>query len=110
PLVDEDQVREYLSNLHIRKSLGPDRMYPEVLRELADVIARPLSIIFDRSWQLGEVPKDWRKARVTPIFKKGKKNDLGNYRLVSLTSMLGKVVEQLMLETVSRHIKDKEII
>lgn len=52
----------------------------EYLRELADVIARPFSIIFDQSWQLREVAKDWRKANVTQIFKKGKKDNLRNYR------------------------------
>ena len=46
------------------------------------------------------MPKDWRKANVTPIFKKGKEDDPGNYRLVSLTSIPGKVMEQLILETI----------
>ena len=53
--------------------MGPEGMHPRVLRELADVIAEPLSIIFERSWRTGEVPEDWRKASVTSIFKKGKK-------------------------------------
>jgi len=75
PLVEEDCVRDHLSNLDAHKSMGPDGMYPQVLRELADVIAEPLSIIFERSWRAGEVPEDWRKAYVTPIFKKGKKED-----------------------------------
>ncbi|GAB0210381.1 mitochondrial enolase superfamily member 1, partial [Grus japonensis] len=62
------------------------------------------------SWRLGEVPGDWRKVNVTPIFKKGKKENPGNYRLVSLTSVLGKVMEQLILETISRHMKNKKVI
>ncbi|KAK4822924.1 hypothetical protein QYF61_023424 [Mycteria americana] len=53
---------------------------------------------------------DWRKANVTPIFKKGRKEDTGNYRPVSLTLIPGKVIEQLILETISRHMKDKEVI
>ncbi|KFP47342.1 hypothetical protein N323_05380, partial [Cathartes aura] len=93
PLVEEDQVREYLSKLDIHKSMGPDGMRPRGLRELADVIARPLLIIFDRSWRLGEVAEDWKKENVTPIFEKGKKEDPGNYRPVSLTSISGKVME-----------------
>ena len=53
------------------------------------------------------MPKEWRKASVTSIFRKDKKKDLGNYRPVSLPSVPGKVTEQLILETISRHMKDK---
>jgi len=49
-------------------------------------LAKPLSIIYLRSWLTGEVPDDWRIAKVTPIYKKGWKEDPGNYRDVSLTS------------------------
>ncbi|KFO97224.1 RNA-directed DNA polymerase from mobile element jockey, partial [Calypte anna] len=103
-------VRDQLSNLDIHKSMGPDGMHPRVLRELAEVIARPLSIIFSKSWVTGEVPEDWRIANVTPVYKKGKKEDPGNYRPVSLTSIPGKVMEQLVLVTISRHIKDMGVI
>ena len=51
--------------------MGPDAIHPRVLREMADIIARPLSIIFEKSWRTGDVPEDWRKANVTPIYKKG---------------------------------------
>jgi len=71
PLVEEDCVRGQLSNLDAHKSTGPDGMHPQVLRELADVIAEPLSIIFERSWRTGEVPEDWRKANVHSNLQKG---------------------------------------
>ena len=54
--------------------------------------------------------EDWRKANVTAVFKKGKKEDPGNYRLLGLTSIPGKVMEQLILEIISRHSKDEQII
>ena len=85
-------------------------MHPRVLREQANVIAEPLSIIFERSWRTGEVPEDWRKANVTPVFKKGKKEDPGNYRPVSLTSIPGKVMEQLFLEVINKQVEEKKVI
>ncbi|GAB0209468.1 mitochondrial enolase superfamily member 1 [Grus japonensis] len=110
PLVEEDRVREHLGKLDIHKSMGPDGMHPRVLRELADVIARLLSIIFERSWRTGEVPEDWRKANVTPVFKKGKKEDPGNYRPVRFTSIPGKVMEQLILGVINKHVEEKVVI
>ncbi|PKU45964.1 rna-directed dna polymerase from mobile element jockey- hypothetical protein [Limosa lapponica baueri] len=85
-------------------------MTQRVLKELSEVIAGPLFIIFERSWRTGKVPENWRKANVTPVFKKSKKEDLGNYRPVSLTSITGKMMEWLVLGVISKHVEETKAI
>lgn len=77
--------------------MGPAGMHPWVPREMAD-IERPLSL-----WKI--MRGVWKKADVALVYKKE-----DNYRLISLTLILGKVTEQLILETISRHPKEKKII
>jgi len=72
--------------------------------------AEPLSIISERSWRTGEVPEGWRKDSVSPVLTKDKKEDPGNYRPVSLTSIPGKVMEQLILEAIIKQVEEKKVI
>ena len=84
---------------------GQEESLHRLLRELAEVTAEPLSIIFVRPWILGEVPEDWRIANVSLVFKKGKKEDVGNSRPVSLTSVPRKVREQPIVGAISKQLE-----
>jgi len=92
-VIQEEAVNNLLCHLDTYKSMGLDGINPRVLRELAEELAKRLSIISQRSWLTGEVPDEGRTASVTPIYKKDRKEDAGNYKLVSLTSVPDKIVE-----------------
>ncbi|KAJ7400326.1 hypothetical protein BTVI_106395 [Pitangus sulphuratus] len=79
-------VRDLLLQLDPYKSMGPDGIHPRILKELADVITKPLSMIFEWSRESREVPADWKLVNIDLIFKK---KDPKNYRPVSLTSVSG---------------------
>ncbi|KAK4806136.1 hypothetical protein QYF61_001059 [Mycteria americana] len=74
PSGEEGLVCSLLQGLNPHKSMGLDGIHPRVLGEVADIIvARPLSIIFEKSWRSGDIPDDWKRANVTLIYKKGPK-------------------------------------
>ncbi|RMC14886.1 hypothetical protein DUI87_07063 [Hirundo rustica rustica] len=82
--------------------MGSDGIHLRVMREPA----KPLSIIYHQSWLTGEPLDDWKLANVTPIHKKGAKEDPGNYRPVSLTSVPGKIMEQFILSAITQNLQD----
>ncbi|GAB0175731.1 mitochondrial enolase superfamily member 1 [Grus japonensis] len=110
PITQGEMVSNLLHHLRTYKSMGLDGIHPRVLRELVEMLAKPLSSIYQQSWLTGEVPVDWRLASVTPIYKKGWKEDPGNYKPVSLTSVPGKVMEQIISSAITRHIQDNQVI
>ncbi|KFW75832.1 hypothetical protein N305_11383, partial [Manacus vitellinus] len=106
PVIQKETVSDLLSCLDPHKAMGPDGIHPRVMKELVEELAKPLSIIYQQSWLTGEVANDLKLANVTPIRQKGWKEDLGNYRPVSLTSVPGKVMEQIILSAITQHLQD----
>jgi len=108
PLIQKESVNDLLCHLDTHKSMGLDGIHPRVLRELAEELAKTLSIIYQQSWLTGEVPDDWRIANVTPIYKNSWKEDARNYRPVSLTSVPGKIMKRFILSVLSGHVQDNQ--
>ena len=83
-------------------------MHPRILKEVADVLAKPITILFKKSLNSESLPAHWLQALITPIFKKGSKTLAENYRPVSLTCILCKVLEKLIILIIIKHIKENE--
>ena len=91
---DVDAIHQILKNIDIDKSPGPDGIAGIILKNYALNLAYPLSILFDISFSTGQLPSDWKLANVVPVHKKGDKSNVENYRPISLTSLIMKVMEK----------------
>ena len=103
-------VRRKIKGLRAESAAGPDGLGPRILKELQEGLAPVLAHVFRRSLAEGTVPADWKKANVTPIFKKGSKGDPGNYRPVSLTSVACKLMESILRDAVTDHLDRNRLI
>ena len=97
------EFEKALFELNINKSPGPDNFHPKLLKHSAKSLAKPLKILFDKTLSEGELPLDFKLAEVRPIFKKGSKTTPGNYRPVSLTSIVCKVMESFIKKSLANH-------
>ncbi|ELU08432.1 hypothetical protein CAPTEDRAFT_40175, partial [Capitella teleta] len=94
--ITEEMLRHKLNKLKIEKSPGPDGQHPRILKELKEVIAGPLADIMQQSLLEGSLSQEWKEANITAIHKKGSKNEPNNYRPVSLTSHVCKIMEVIV--------------
>ena len=108
--VTEEMVLVLLKALNVNKSVGPDDIHPKLLKELADVIAKPIAKLFNMTVEDNELPDEWKKAFVSPIFKKGARNLAVNYRPISLTCILCKMMEKLIRQVVMDHLIKQSLL
>jgi ribonuclease P/MRP protein subunit RPP40 len=106
----EKMVGNRLKKLKAGKAPGIDGIVPKVIVECADVLCKPLWIIYKLSLQTGKVPVEWTRANVTVIFKKGSKEVAGNYRPVSLMTHVCKVLEALVKDVIIAHLQIYNLI
>ena len=99
-----------LSNLKPDKAAGPDSIKPLVLRNLNLQISPILQLLFQKSIDTGAIPLIWTSANVVPLFKKGNKEDPANYRPISLTCILCKVLEHIVASNLSDHFDKHNIL
>ena len=102
-IISEEIILKKLKKLKTNKSPGPDKVHPRVLNEIADEICKPLQIIFQKSLDSKTLPSEWKHAQVTAIFKKGAKTKAQNYRPVSLTCIVCKMLESIVRDQIIDH-------
>ena len=103
-------VAKLLSDLNPNKACGPDNISPRLLKEIANEIAPSLALLFQASLQQNTIPASWKKALVTPIFKKGERYKPANYRPISLTSICSKILEHIVHHHIISYLETQGIL
>ena len=104
------KIGRLLSNINSNKAHGPDGIHGQVLKHCARTLAFPLSLLFKLSYNTGFLPKEWKIANVVPVHKKGAKDDVENYRPISLTCLIMKTFERIIKDELlsrSQHLLDE---
>jgi len=109
-LINEKIVYNKLAELNVNKSVGVDDLHPKLLFELRNELVKPLSKLFSLSVKSAHVPQDWKDANVTPLFKKGNRHQPENYRPISLTSIIGKILESIIKDNMIEHLERFKLI
>ncbi len=94
--VTEDQVFKCLSSLDTKKATGLDGISSRLLKAGAGPLSIPLTHLFNYSLSNGQVPQKWKSSRVTPLFKEGSRDDVNNYRPISVIPVVMKIFERLV--------------
>ena len=108
-IINEEIVMKLMKNLNVNKSPGPDLIHPRVLKELCGSLINPMTLIFQKSFQYGELVDDWKTANVKALFKKGSRDNPGNYRPISLTCIPCKLMEKLVRDAIVNHMTSNKL-
>lgn len=99
-----------LSKLDVKKSPGPDNTSNMFLQRYAEWTSKYLHVLFSRSLQEGQLPSDWRSARVKPLYKAGPKHLISNYHPIYLTSTCCKLLEHIIHEYISKFLVTHSVL
>ena len=103
-------ISAYIQKMNNNKAPGPDGIYTRHIKELKEQIVEILTKIFNKSMSDSEIPEDFKLANVTAIFKKGDKSNASNYRPISLTSLVGKLMESIIRDHIVEHLDKHNLI
>ena len=103
-------VRREILNLNPNKSCGPDDIHPKLLIELVDVLSRPIALLLNKTIEEGDIPVEWKSAYISPIYKKGARNRAENYRPISLTSIVCKIMESFVKDAIMTHLRSENLL
>ena len=103
---DDNEIKSTIKLLKPKKSTGPDDISSWLLKQINESICKPLSILINKSMENGTFPNTLKLAKIVPIYKSKAKDELSNYRPISLLSSISKVFEQIIYKRLYNFINE----
>ena len=110
PKVNENFVYNFLSTLNVSKSTGFDGIGPRLLKLSAGVITQSLTVIVNKCVENGVFPSSWKQAKVTPLYKNGPRDEINNYRPLSILPTLSKLIEKIVQKNLLAYLNKFNVI
>ena len=108
--ISELEVRSAIDNLENITSCGCDGISNKLLKLIKNEISKPITLIVNQSLKTGIFPKAFKIAKVKPIYKKGDKTDLNNYRPISLLPTISKIFERVIHTQLYKYLSDNNLL
>jgi hypothetical protein len=108
--VAEESVQAELRKLKKKKAAGLDDIPPSSLKDAADVLSGPLTIIINLSFKTGVFPTDWKSSKLTPVHKSGAKDCIENYRPISVIPAISKIIERMVRRQLSAYLENNNLL
>ena len=108
--INRTGILKLLLGIKENKAPGPDGLPGKLLKMCAEELCGVLTVLFQKSLDSGTVPSDWKVAHITPVYKKSDKSCPSNYRPISLTSIVCKLMEHVVYSSVINFLDDNDIL
>ena len=104
-----DNILKAVSSIKMKNSEGDDRIPQRIIIDGINILLRPLTVLFGKIYETKEIPEQWKLAKITPVHKKGNKDEISNYRPVANLCSASKIFERLILQRIQELQDDQEV-
>ena len=109
-IINEEMIKDLLNDTDPNKSTTHDCIHPRILKECSSSLAPALLHIYKKSLATGTLPSHWKKGTVTPLHKSGSRHTANNYRPITITSQLCRILEKIIKAQLVDHLEDNSFL
>ena len=108
--VSASEVNEAILSFESKSSQDVFSLNTKLIKHVAKELSMPLSFMFNKSFELGIFPEDYKTSRTVPVFKSGNKEDMNNYRPISCLPVFGKVLEKIVSRKLIDYLSSNKLL